>query len=517
MPVDPSIELAGTTQNPLATIGQFATIQNALNQNRLFQQTFNARQKAGQIMAAAPDQESGYAALLKDPDVAPFAGEMINQNRQAMQTLADIQRLQAVTAGERQKQAQSGLEAAYQSMPAIMANPTDDNWDRVMGANLAVLSPQARADVAPAIANLKEGLIGGLDKFTDPVARQREVGRRFSGLGIAGKITPEGLNYAAGGTPFTQNIGGSVISGVQATTPLGGGLTASGPGIQRTAEPSTQTVIGPDGKPQVIQVPGQLSPQGAPNALGPAPTAPGNALGGQVVPPAVRPQTVATGMGVAEKAAAEKQGSNFAEYSDNLNTRVTNGGQLMQSFGEMAPLMEQARTGAGTEWRTKLAQIAQAAGLPDSIVNGIQGGSLPAVQELQKFMVQNAARQMNQILQTDHKTQGEFNIFQQSNPNVNLDPRASEKIYNFMSKVYRLDKAEQDELAKAQQKSDFNPVTWANQWQNTAIKRGLWSPNEPFTKNDGKTAPVRVTTPEDARKLAPGTHFVTPDGRELVR
>lgn len=50
---------------------------------------------------------------------------------------------------------------------------------------------------------------------------------------------------------------------------------------------------------------------------------------------------------------------------------------------------------------------------------------------------------------------------------------------------------------------------------------GTWTPpatqGQPRQPAQGGAAPVRVRTPEDAMRLAPGTVFITPDGRRKVR
>jgi hypothetical protein len=39
----------------------------------------------------------------------------------------------------------------------------------------------------------------------------------------------------------------------------------------------------------------------------------------------------------------------------------------------------------------------------------------------------------------------------------------------------------------------------------------------PAKGKQGASAPVKVSTPDEATKLTPGTHYVTPDGKEFIR
>jgi hypothetical protein len=210
MPLDPGISLGvkvpdANANNPLGTLATFAGIQNQLNTNRLFQQTFAARQRAGQILSQSPDLEQGLEQLYRDPVTAPFAAETANAVRQGQQTFADIQRLRAVTAGEQQKQATDGLQAAVaHGLPAIIDNPTDQTWDNTMSAQLKVLSPSARAAVAPALESLKLAMLAGLPD--DPAQARAEVKKRAAALSLGSGFTPESL-AAVVGKPGIVDLG----------------------------------------------------------------------------------------------------------------------------------------------------------------------------------------------------------------------------------------------------------------------------------------------------------------------
>lgn len=233
MPLDPSISLQAKVpeSNPLTMISNFATLQNTLNQNRLFQQTFAARQRAGQILSQSPDLEQGLEQLYRDPVTAPFAAETANAVRAGQQTFADIQRLRAVTAGEQQKQATDGLQAAVgHGLPAIIENPSDSTWDTVMEAQLKVLSPSARAAVEPALRSLKTSLLADLPD--DPDEAKAMVKKRAAALSLGSGFTPEAL-AAVAGKPAVLDLGYAKQPGLespgQAFTPQGPELLVGAP------------------------------------------------------------------------------------------------------------------------------------------------------------------------------------------------------------------------------------------------------------------------------------------------
>lgn len=269
----------------LTTVGKFAGIQNTLNQNRLFQQTFAAKQRAGEILAGSDpsDPESGIRGLMSDPLTAPFAGEIINNIRGAQKTLLDIQ-------GEQQGQAQSGLAAFMKSLPAVAADPTQ--WKGIVNANMATLSPTARARVAPAIESLRQSLTDDLPD--DPVQAKAVFNNRLGGLMTAGGVTPEGIK-AIYGTPTTVDTGGGIHPGLQLPPQLGGGFAPSGAPLGKTLAPQIITPeLGPEGVPTPTVVGGEGSSN--PLAVGGTPGAKTGDLG--LAGPSQSQKTYNAGVGV---------------------------------------------------------------------------------------------------------------------------------------------------------------------------------------------------------------------------
>src|SRR5271167_4349863 len=174
MAVDPEISLGFKSQpsalsgNPLDTVGALQGLQNSQNQLKQFSQTFAARQKAGQIIASAPDLNTGLQQALQDPDVAGFAGDVVQTAREAQLAQARVQ-------GETQNQATAGFGEFLKSAPSLLTNPG------AFGANaataLSLTSPNARSAVDAAIRNTHAALTSDLP--TDPTDRAAELNKRL--------------------------------------------------------------------------------------------------------------------------------------------------------------------------------------------------------------------------------------------------------------------------------------------------------------------------------------------------
>ena len=474
MAIDPTIPLgikvptaqSSPTSNPLGLMNTAAEIQNRLNTARLFQQEFQAKQVAGELLSQSDpnDPEAGIRALMQDPRTAAFAGPIISSARQAELTLLQMQ-------GEQQSQSQSGLAAALKGLPAVMADPSQ--WDAVMGANLATLSPTARQRVAPAITSLKESLTAGLP--SDPAMARTLFNQRLTGLMVGAGITPDSIR-AIVGTPTTRDIGGAIESGVQAPPQLGGGFIEANAQGKTLAPQLSFQPFGPGGSTVPFfaggafgdgMVPGRGTATPA-AAAGPVPGEPRvNALG--TVDPAFSSPSQTNA------ARNTKRGDQMATYQDDLDTRVTLQARVLQNAQEARDALARVRAGGGATAYAALGQVAQAFGAPKSLVDRIANGSLAASQEFNKLAVNNVMGQIEQQLPNSSRmSQMEFAEFKRNNPNLDTDPDAIEKIYDFWGKVYNMDHSEQGALNKyLAQGGDISQ--WPAKWQDEAQRLGFFS------------------------------------------
>jgi hypothetical protein len=259
--LDPTIALKGPyasapdNSGALGQVSGIADTMGKLNSLKLFNKTYAARIKAGQIISAAPTLEKGLEDLYKDPNVAPFAGELVNSIRQGM--LAQTEQ-----GGKVQEQAQSGLAGIIKALPGAVSDPSMTKG--LITSQLATLSPQARALVAPAANDLLTSLTDGLP--TDPQQAQALYKKRLAGIAAASGMSQDTFGLAAG-KPSTEDIGGQKVFGLVSPT---------------TGEFDQKNALNKTIAPQIVTMPG-----GVPMPVGGG----GNDLGGGANPARATPLT----------------------------------------------------------------------------------------------------------------------------------------------------------------------------------------------------------------------------------
>src|SRR5215469_13246768 len=197
MPIDPDISLAagrlpGGVQapalaNPLGLVGQYAETAQRLQQLNLFNQTLQARQRAGEIIAGSPDLETGIHSALQDPLVAGFAGDTLNAYRQSLLAVTQQQR-------EQQTMSTSGFQGLLQGLTAAYNNP--EGFNSIANAYLAQLSPTARDSASAGIASLKNYLLAP-DTNGNPVT-QDLYHQRMAGVLLGAGVSPETYRQGTG-------------------------------------------------------------------------------------------------------------------------------------------------------------------------------------------------------------------------------------------------------------------------------------------------------------------------------
>lgn len=207
--------------------------------------------------------------------------------------------------------------------------------------------------------------------------------------------------------------------------------------------------------------------------LPPAPTAEGNPAGGVAAGPSASEAATAKGA----ETFATTRGKNAADYENSLNEKVRQGGELNIRLQEQLQALNQFRAGGGAETRAALAQMAQAIpGMPNSVINGLAGGSLAASQEFQKLSAQTAMESLKQAMGGSGRiTQAEFKVFQANNPNISMDPNAIKKISDFTTHVFSRDLAEQQAYG-AFVKSGGDPGDFPSTWAQMQTKLGYTNP-----------------------------------------
>lgn len=460
MALDPSLSLQApeasgpapsNALDPLSTISNYAKIQGQLNTNRLFAQTFAARQKMGEILSSAPDTETGWQQIMRDPTVAPFAGEALNSWREA-------QLAQTRQQGEVQTQALSGLDAFRKALPAMAVDPSESTWRATVDPLLSTLSPAARERVAPAMDSVKTGLLAGLDKLPDAPSRQAMFKSRLAGMAVA---SPDvwGMMF---GKPGTQDLGGTIQPTLQ--NQITGAMAPAGASLAKGLPPTVVHGMGPEGEDTTtVWGGGNGLGGGGPaggnggvaRALHADNTAPANAL----APPSVAPGYHFSGPALVGPTQTSgqyntKRADDIVDYEKSLDDRVGNGATLRRNIGETIEAAKTAQMGGGAEAYTKLGSALQAIGVKNGTVDKWANGSLASSQVIDKVALQNSMSQLKQQLTGvggSRLNAQEFVAYLNKNPNLTTDPRAAVQVFNLWQQFYDRDKQEQSAFDKFKQ------------------------------------------------------------------
>lgn len=218
--------------NPFTLLGQYAEVQNRLNQNTQFQAEFAAKQRAGQIISQAPDIDSAIAQMKQDPGVAGFIPQIINNYQ-------GLQQQTAQTAGTRQANTTNALHEVMQAVPQGMTD--EASFDSAIKSRLGAIPENIRQNIAPAVSGLKAALFDGLQSGPAGAA---EYSRRWNAMMLGAGFTPQIVSGIAGSA---ENV--STPQGQQPVVRLPGvlgGQVSEAPGYIANA-PAPQLVPTPSG------------------------------------------------------------------------------------------------------------------------------------------------------------------------------------------------------------------------------------------------------------------------------
>lgn len=448
MPVDPNISLniatpqmggqLGQAGGGLAMVGQFAQIQNAMNQTRLFNERWQAMHAAGELYASSPDPETGYARVMASP-YAPYVGDFLTQMRQAR--LLDIQ-----AGKETASAADTALTAAYKATfnAALDPHMTRQQFDSFAAPVINGIPPGPIRDAAARQwGAYGESLFGG----ATPQQRQQKA----VAMAMAHGLSPEQMYSAAGAVaPSVQTFTGP--QGQQIPGVLSGGGLMGPPSFQQIPLMGGQQPTG--GQPQG----GPLAPTGGQGQTGGG-LMPGGAASGGIVGPTIE-----------QKAYAEENPKQLFAYQDKLDERVKAGGLLMQQVAQVRDLMKKVPTGPETSWREPAANFLSSLGVSDDLVNKVRGGDFASGQELAKYFLQTAVGQMAQQLPAGSRFNlREFEAAIKSNPNVAMKPEAVDGILNYWTKLYQIDQAEQGAFSNYQGDARKWGAIWTKHIQDTGM------------------------------------------------
>lgn len=283
----------------------------------------------------------------------------------------------------------------------------------------------------------------------------------------------------------------------QFASQIGGQIDALPEGPQKqAAQQSLQSEIGK------IQQSWQASPA--------APAAPPPAQGGNL---SGRPQLQSATEAAQAAAAVKQQTEPNLGYSTkaaealqteagSINSQLADAQGLMQRIAQSREAMKKFQAGGGMDTRVDLAKLAQVIpGMPKSVVDAIAGGDLSAAQEFQKYAAQEALETMRQALANDTGKASQGNriamqLFIKNNPNIDTDPNAIERIFNFQTQLHNelLNKSNMITKYIQDPASVKDPAIFNNMYANSQIASGNVNPQMVLGQGKG-TVPAPAAAP----------------------
>jgi hypothetical protein len=302
----------------------------------------------------------------------------------------------------------------------------------------------------------------------------------------------------------------------------GGNLVA--PATGAPAQPNTASPA-----PRSANVPASNTGQAAGPATGAnAPTAADPWKSIPKIPPELtNPNSITTPILKAQSDALVKKDS---ELRDSIQEAADNANNRMQLNADAARALPNAATGAGADWLTAGRKFLVTTGLASQE----QADKVTDTTTLNKELTQNAL-QSGKLMFGSKFTEGETGIMlNKANASGEMTPQTIHEL--LLQDNLRSQYAVQKQQDYERYTTDGGDPRKFDGWYNTThslqkfavqnraavdaqLKQQEAGPQRPGqgTSGQGSTAPVRVNSRADAMALKPGTVFITPDGRQLVR
>lgn len=205
----------------------------------------------------------------------------------------------------------------------------------------------------------------------------------------------------------------------------------------------------------------------------------------------------------------------------------------LMSLSRIEGLLGQVEQGKIQPARMSISAWAKSMGLNDEVAQslGLDPNGVGSAQALQSLVAESVLGKIGSGgLPANNFSDADREFLVSIFPRIANDPRANKILVETARRVYQQDIAK----AKAYQAFKRNPANkgqgfadfemeWADKTAQQDIFGDLRRQTEEIigpprdVNGDQQSAPTRVTTPDQARQLPPGTRFITPDGREFVR
>ena len=209
------------------------------------------------------------------------------------------------------------------------------------------------------------------------------------------------------------------------------------------------------------------------------------------------PGFVATGMAPAKQKYQEQQVESFVKAEDQINKNLTGAEAIQMRIDETTKALKDFKTGPGTPTIMKVAGLAKAFGM-DDVADRMMGGgkgAFAAAQEFEKLMVPHSMELLRQTLGGQGRiTNLEFEKFAAANPNLETDPKALEKIFNFSKKLNDLAKLEAyalEEYKNHHPEGAYSITQFDNEFMQHLVRSKRLSSGEYRVESPGRFAPAK--------------------------
>lgn len=445
--IDPRLPaLAGEVGggNLLGQFGQFANALGALQRNRLLTQEANSRQRMGELaqMHTGADgsfDSTGYVkSLLHDPATAFMAPEVMNQF------------------------AQKGLIDANTTARNI------ENW-------------KAQADV---ISSTAFSTAQGIPNDSNPADTKSFIGKVAD---LASVRNPDGTTAF----PVDKLTGylTSALQGVKTNADLRSHVLQMAQmslrGREQMENIGTQLGLGPNGEPKLYFYNKLAEGQGAgPNApaagaymagVGQGPQGPQGAPAAPApaAPAAQSPGSLTLGPGTTRADQLAYMGKQYwPQLVDASNQAVS----LKNFLGEARALLKDYSPGRGAELRSEAARLLEAlpgANPSSPLIRAVAGGDVSNAQAFQKLTVAMATQWMRQANEGNSavRSSTEWAKFQNAFPGLENDPRAIQKMYNYMDFLADMSKKKLEKFHEFQATPGYDIVRFPSMWNDFAASQ----------------------------------------------
>ena len=475
-------------ENPLAAMGQAVNVaqggMNLMQQHMMLQ----GKMALGPIMQQAVDPKTGhldynkaFVLMSADPRTAFMAPDFLAQGVQKQLTEAQTAtanldahlKAQQVIGNELGGLLTKGKANGNSIDPADF---TAALWSVARGPAGALLFPGGAPDVLKMIPNLpKDGK--GMYTMAQQMAL-RAAGSEKAMSEVYGHILP--VNAGGQTALINTGMGGAQQQGAVTHTPSPAErnaptttLTDQG-GEQITPRGATPGLPMLDGAGNPIQ--GSGAPSAAPLNGAPA--------GAEENPPSPLPPPK-TKLGPVEQGLLQEDVDFNKGKQKDLSEAVAHATQMKLNLQEAASALKDIKPGPGGSMRQAIGQFLAAAGASKETVDGVSNGSLPASQEFAKLMLQIATSNMaSQLKGGGRFTNAEFESFIKSNPNLDLDEKAIQKMMDFYNRQANLTFAENEDYTNYRNAARKNPSLhlqdYDAHWQQQLLKHGILKPNPDF-------------------------------------